>query len=70
MVAELVELREDPPPLAGATADPKDDNLVAPARDVSADYLISGDRHLTELTNPMPSVLTLRQLLDQLGKQP
>ena len=40
------------------TPDPKDDYLVALARDVAADYLISGDKHLTELPRPRPPVLT------------
>ncbi len=66
-IARLAELHPDPPPLPGLTPDPKDDYLVALARSAAADYLISGDQHLTGLTDPKPPVLTPRQLLDQLS---
>lgn len=36
------------------------------ARAANADYLVSGDRHLLDLTNPDPPVLTPRQFLDLL----
>lgn len=53
----------DPPPIPGLTPDPDDDYLVALARAARADYLVSGDRHLLELTDPDPPVLTPRQFL-------
>jgi putative PIN family toxin of toxin-antitoxin system len=56
----------DPPPTPGLTADPDDDYLVALARAARADYLVSGDRHLLELTDPEPPVLTPRAFLDLL----
>lgn len=59
-IAQLAELHDDPPPEPGLTPDPKDDYLVALARATSADYLISGDQHLTELADPRPAVLTPR----------
>jgi predicted nucleic acid-binding protein len=46
--------------------DPDDDYLIALARVAGADYLISGDRHLLDLTDPDPPVLTPRQFLDLL----
>lgn len=65
-IARLAQLHQDPPPAPGLTADPKDDYLVALARSTGADYLISGDPHLTELVDPEPPVLTPGQLLDEL----
>jgi putative PIN family toxin of toxin-antitoxin system len=69
-LARMAELCEDPLPQPGLTPDPKDDYLVALARSTAADYLISGDQHLTGLTDPEPPVLTPRQLLDQLKGRP
>ncbi|MEJ7788178.1 MAG: putative toxin-antitoxin system toxin component, PIN family [Solirubrobacteraceae bacterium] len=56
-------LIEDPPPIPGLTPDPDDDYLVALARAAHADCLVSGDRHLLELTDPEPPVLTPRAFL-------
>jgi putative PIN family toxin of toxin-antitoxin system len=57
---------DDPPSQPGLTADPDDDYLVALARDANADFLVSGDRHLTGLVDAVPSVLTPRQFRDRL----
>jgi putative PIN family toxin of toxin-antitoxin system len=65
-IARLGELHQDPPPRPGLTPDPKDDYLITLARSAAVDYLISGDQHLTGLHDPLPPVLTPRQLLDQL----
>lgn len=46
---------------------PDDDYLIALARIANADYLVSGDRHLLDLAEPNPPVLTSRQFLDLLG---
>ncbi len=54
---------DDPPEPAAPTADPDDDYLIALARAGGADYPVSGDRHLTELPDPDPPVLTPRQFL-------
>jgi putative PIN family toxin of toxin-antitoxin system len=56
----------DPPPQPGLTPDPGDDYLVALARAAGADYLVSGDSHLTGLADPRPPVLTPRAFLDLL----
>lgn len=58
-----VLLIADPPLIPGLTPDPDDDYLVALARAAGADYLVSGDRHLLELTDPEPPVLTPREFL-------
>lgn len=65
--ATLVE--DPPPPSSPSTPDPDDDYLVALAQATGADYLVSGDPHLTELPDPVPPVLTPHQLLDRLEPQ-
>lgn len=57
---------EDPEIPRGATADPDDDYLVGLARAARADALVSGDHHLTDLTDPHPPVLNPRAFLEQL----
>lgn len=57
---------DDPPAVTGLTPDPDDDYLVALARSADADYLVSGDRHLTQLSDPTPPVLAPRAFLDLL----
>ena len=56
----------DPPDPPSVSPDPDDNYLIALARATRADYLVSGDRHLLDLTDPHPPVLTPRQFLDQL----
>ena len=65
-ITQLVELQPEAPALPGITPDAKDDYLVALARAVEADYLISGDAHLTELIDSQPPVLTPRTFLELL----
>jgi predicted nucleic acid-binding protein len=40
---------------------------IALARIASADYPVSGDRHLLDLADPEPPVLSPRQFVDLLG---
>ena len=54
------ELVVDPPEESGLTPDPGDDYLVSLARAADADFLISGDAHLTGLLDAEPPVLTPR----------
>lgn len=72
-VAEYVEglaedaiVIDDPAPQPGLSPDPDDDYLITLARAGAADYLISGDRHLTGLADPDPLVLTPRRFLERL----
>lgn len=60
---------DDPEAEVGITADPDDDYLVALARVAHADYLVSGDRHLTQMPDPDPPVLTPRAFLELLDLQ-
>jgi len=61
------ELADDPPAQPGLTPDPGDDYLVSLARGTGADFLVSGDAHLTGLPDADPPVLTPRQFDDLLG---
>ena len=60
------ELWEDPSHVPAVTADPKDDYLVALFRDCGAGLLISGDSDLLDLDADDVTVLTPRDILDQL----
>ena len=57
---------KDPPDPPGVSPDPDDDYLIALARAAGADYIVSGDRHLLDLPDPHPPVITPRQFLDVL----
>jgi hypothetical protein len=56
----------DPDDVEPLTEDPADDYLIALARVAEADVLVSGDKHLTELTHPPVRVATPRELLERL----
>jgi putative PIN family toxin of toxin-antitoxin system len=57
---------DDPPDPPRVSPDKSDDYLIALARAARADVIVSGDSHLTQLTDPTPPVLTPRQFADQL----
>jgi putative PIN family toxin of toxin-antitoxin system len=57
----------DPEVRPAATPDPGDDYLVALARAIDADCIVSGDTHLTQLSDPRPPVLTPREFLNSIG---
>lgn len=59
----------DPQEVAPVTADPDDDYLVAPAVEASADVIVSGDAHLTELANSPVAVVTPRMFVARLDKK-
>lgn len=55
----------DPPVEHGLTADPGDDYLVTLARACRASCIVSGDRHLLEIPEADPPVLTPRAFIDR-----
>jgi putative PIN family toxin of toxin-antitoxin system len=57
-------LVDDPSREPGLTPDPGDDYLVALAQKADAYYIVSGDAHLTQLTDPSPPVLAPREFLE------
>lgn len=61
------EIRDDPSHAPVVTEDPGDDYLVALAVAANAEVLVSGDSHLTELTDPPVPVLTPREFLERLA---
>lgn len=63
-IGEDAVLVDDPPAQQGLTADPDDNYLITLARAAGADYLVSGDRHLLDVADRDPPVLTPRQFLD------
>jgi uncharacterized protein len=56
----------DPPEVHGLTPDPGDDYLVNLARAAKINFLVPGDPHLTDLSDPWPPVLTPRAFLERL----
>ncbi|MGH2758693.1 MAG: putative toxin-antitoxin system toxin component, PIN family [Actinomycetota bacterium] len=61
------EIRDDVVDPPRVVRDASDDYLVALAVAGRVDALVTGDRDLTDLSNPPVVVLTPRQLLDQLS---
>jgi uncharacterized protein len=66
LVSEQAVVVKDPEFEPGLTPDPEDDYLVALARAADADVIVSGDRHLTELVDARPPVLTAREFVARL----
>ena len=69
-LAAAATIIDDPPAVPGLSPDPDDDYLIALARVTDADYLVSGDRHLTGISDPIPPVLTPREFRDRLTEPP
>ncbi len=67
-LTDAAQVVEDPPAQAGLSPDPDDDYLITLARAAAADYLVSGDHHLTDLVDPTPPILTPRQFRDRLAE--
>ena len=61
------QLLGDPPLERLVPADPDDDYLMGLGRLANADYVVSGDRHLTELRQPRPPVLSPRAFYELLA---
>jgi putative PIN family toxin of toxin-antitoxin system len=68
LTAGVAEAHPDPTTHPGVSDDPDDDYLVALAQAVDADFLVSGDPHLTGLSTMEPPVLTPRALLEWLER--
>ena len=66
-LAQDALIAEDPSARSGLSPDPDDDYLIALARAANTDHLVSGDRHLLDLDDPQPPVLTPRQFIDLIG---
>lgn len=69
-LARFATVRPDPAPAPAETADPKDDYLVALARENSVTLLVSGDTHLLGVASVSPRVISpaaFDRLLEELG---
>jgi uncharacterized protein len=67
LLTGLVEdavLVDDPSPQPGLTPDQGDDYLVTLAQKADAQYIVSGDTHLTQLADPSTPMLTPREFLE------
>jgi len=67
VLRRLATIAGDPPLIVGLTPDPGDDYLVVLARASGVQTLVSGDRHLRDLVDPVPPVLTPREFLYRLA---
>ena len=67
LAARVGEGHPDPITSPGLTSDPDDDYLVALAQEARADYLVSGDPHLTSLKGLSFPVLDPRTFLERLS---
>jgi putative PIN family toxin of toxin-antitoxin system len=65
---KVATLVQDPPPVPGLTSDPGDDYLVSLARAVGADVLVSGDKHLLDMRDPDPEVVTPRAFVGRFDR--
>lgn len=65
---KFTSVASDPPAEMGLTPDPGDDYLVSLARSARADFLVSGDPHLTHLPDPQPPVLDPKTFLGLIQK--
>lgn len=62
-------LVSDPPPERGLSPDPGDDYLISLSRASRADFLVSGDPHLTGIQKPEPAIIAPRAFMDKLGER-
>ena len=69
LVRRLSSVKPDPDVAHRLTPDPGDDYLVALACVAAADFLVSGDPHLTELKQANPPVLTPKAFLRQIASE-
>lgn len=67
-IASRAETRPDPQSVTPTTRDPKDDYLIALAREAGADAIVSGDADLLELDQVEPSVFSPSRLVEQLAR--
>lgn len=68
LIRNFAVLLADPEPQPGLSPDPGDDDLIALARASGADFIVSGDPHLTGLRRARPPVVTPRAFVGRLGE--
>ena len=65
---QFATLAEDAGPSPQRSADPSDDYLLALASSQAANYIVSGDPHLTKLRNPLVPIATPRLMIERLAQ--
>jgi uncharacterized protein len=68
LLEQTATMIADPPSIPESSPDPGDDYLIVLAKAAAAQYLISGDAHLTGLRRAQPPIVTPRYLLSLLEK--
>ena len=69
-IASIAEVRPDPAAEARISRDPKDDYLLALARESAADAIVSGDADLLVLDDTEPPVVTPTTVVERLAAEP
>jgi uncharacterized protein len=68
-VASGAETRPDPQAVSPITRDPKDDYLIALAREAAVDAIVSGDADLLVLEGIEPPILSPVSLIEELARE-
>jgi putative PIN family toxin of toxin-antitoxin system len=68
-VASRAETRPNPQTVAPITRDPKDDYLIALAREAGVDAVVSGDADLLVLERIEPPILSPSSLIEELARE-
>ena len=66
-IADAATMREDPKAVEEVLKDPKDDYLLALAREASAEAIVSGDKHLLDHPGLEPRAINAREACELLG---
>ncbi len=66
-IAEAGTVLEDPVEVEAILRDPKDDYLLALAREASAEAIVSGDKHLLDHPGLEPGAINAREACELLG---
>jgi putative PIN family toxin of toxin-antitoxin system len=66
-IASRAETHVDPRPVTRVARDPKDDYLIALAREARVDAIVTGDADLLDLAQIEPLILSPRRVVEQLG---
>ena len=66
-IAEAGTILDDPIDVEGVLRDPKDDYLLALAREAGAEAIVSGDRHLLDHPGLEPRAINAREACELLG---
>jgi putative PIN family toxin of toxin-antitoxin system len=67
-IAARAETHPDPQVVTPITRDPKDDYLIALAREAGVDAIVSGDAHLLELEGVDTPIVSSSRLVEQLAR--